>query len=76
MSESTHQRGYLAVFIIAAAAFFYFGGEMLARHSDWNEFSTPAGVGEIFGLLASTFGTVGAALKIDLDFVKRFYGGA
>lgn len=76
MSETTHQRGYLAVFIIAAAAFFYFGGEMLAKHTAWSDFQTPAGVGEVFGLLGSTCGAVGAALKIDLDFVKRFYGGA
>ena len=76
MSDDVKQRSYLAIFIIAGAAFFYFGGEMLKNHTAWSEFSTPAGVGEVFGLLASTLGTVGAALKIDLDFLKRFYGGS
>ena len=76
MSEDGQQRGYLAIFIIAAAAFFYFGGEMLKNHTSWNEFSTPAGVGEVFGLFASTLGVVAAALKLDLGFVKRLYGGS
>lgn len=74
--SDTKQRGWLAIFVIAAAVFFYSGGEMLKNHTAWSDFQTPAGVGEVFALLASTFGAVGAALKIDLDFVKRFYGGA
>lgn len=74
MNESTKQRSSIAIFIVAGVAFFYFGGEMMAKHSNWADFATPPGVGEIFGLLASTLGAVGAALKIDLDFVRRFYG--
>ena len=60
------QQGWLVVFVAAAAAFFYFGGEMLTHHSSWSEFSTPAGAGEIFTVLASVLGVVAAALKIDL----------
>ena len=60
------QQGWLVVFVVAAATFFYFGGEMLASHTDWAEFKTPAGVGEIFGLFASVLGVAAAALKIDL----------
>lgn len=66
------QQGWIVVFVIAAAAFFYFGGEMLGNHSDWAEFKTPAGVGEIFGLFASVLGVVAAALKIDLPNLLAF----
>lgn len=66
------QQGWIVTFVVAAAAFFYFGGEMLSNHTDWAEFKTPAGVGEIFGLFASVLGVVAAALKIDLPNLMSF----
>lgn len=72
------QQGWIVIFLIAAAVFFYQGGEMLAAHSDWADFKTPAGVGEVFTLLAAVIGAVAAALKIDLpnliSFVKNGKG--
>lgn len=66
MSDDAKQNGWIVGFLIAAGVFFYFGGEMLAKHTAWSDFQSPAGVGEIFGLLGSVVGAVGTALKIDL----------
>lgn len=65
------QQGWVLLLLVAAAVFFYQGGEMLASHSDWGEFKTPAGVGEIFTLLAAVIGALAAALKIDLPNLMR-----
>lgn len=74
MTTEHQQHAYVAAFLAAAVAFFYFGGEMLARHTSWSDFATPPGVGEIFGLLASVGVVVAAALKIDLGLVREFFG--
>ena len=74
MTETNSQRTYGLVFLVAAAAFFYFGGEMLAKHSSWSDFKDPPGVAEIFGLLASVIGAVAAAFKIDLGLVRGLFG--
>ena len=60
------QGKWLLLLLIAAAVFFYQGGEMLAQHSEWADFRTPAGVGELFTLCAAVIGAVAAALKINL----------
>lgn len=73
MSEQTGQRVSVVVFVSAAVAFFYFGGEMLARHTAWAEFQTPAGVGDICGLFASVGVVVAAALKIDIGGLKGLF---
>jgi hypothetical protein len=62
----TNQKVSITVFLIGLAAFFYFGSEMLANHTNWNEFKTPAGVGEIFGLLSSVTAVIAGALGIDV----------
>ena len=67
------QQGWLLFLLVAAAVFFYQGGEMLAQHSDWSDFRTPAGVGEVFTLLAAVIGAVAAALKIDLPHVLTVF---
>lgn len=65
------QQGWGLLLLVALAVFFYQGGEMLAEHSDWSDFKTPAGVGEVFTLLAAVVGAVAAALKIDLPNLLR-----
>lgn len=66
------QQGWIVVLLMAAAVFFYQGGEILAQHSDWADFRSPAGVGEVFTLLAAVIGAVAAALKIDLPNLLAF----
>lgn len=74
------QQGWIVVFLIGAGVFFYQGGEMLATHTAWSDFRTPAGVGEVFTLLGAVVVAVAAALKIDLpnliSFVKNGNGAA
>lgn len=71
----TNQKWILLVFVSGLGAFFYFGSEMLVKHTAWTEFQTPAGMADIFGLLASVTATVGAALGLDVaNLVKRIKG--
>ena len=67
------QRVWLSVFLVGLGAFFYFGGEILARHSDWAEFRTPAGVGEVFGLGASVVMAIAGALGLKTELVTQFF---
>jgi len=65
----------LAVLISGIGSFFWFGSEILARHTSWVEFQTPAGVGEIFGLFFSVIAAVGAALGVDLGLLRKLING-
>lgn len=73
------QRLSIVVLLTGLASFFYFGGELLLRHSSWAEFRTPAGVGELFGLGFSVVVAVAGALGIKPDSLlsvfTRFKGG-
>lgn len=71
----TSQKISIPLFVIAMVAFFYFGSEMLKNHTNWNDFQTPAGVGEIFYLFASVFASIGAALGIDVSSLVRKFTG-
>lgn len=76
MGDETTQTRWMVVFVLAAGAFFYFGSEILMKHTDWGDFKTPPGVGEIFGLFASVSFVVAAALNIDiLTFINRLRSG-
>lgn len=66
------QGKWVVLLLVAAAVFFYQGAEMLAQHSDWTDFKTPAGVGEIFTVLAAVVAAVAAALKIDLGLLSAW----
>jgi hypothetical protein len=65
------QTFFILVFVSGLGAFFYFGSEVLAKHSDWNSFSTPMGMSDIFRVLASVTATVGAALGINLSEIIK-----
>ncbi len=43
----TGQQIWLFVFVAGLASFFYFGSDVLSKHTAWTEFQTPAGVGDI-----------------------------
>ena len=60
------QKAWIVLFLVGAAAMFYFGQHILIKHSDWAEFKTPAGMAYIFELGFSVTGTIAGALKIDL----------
>lgn len=62
----THQRVWGGVLVIALAALFYSAHDMLSKHTTWNDFSTPAGVGEVFWCFFVVALAVAAALKIEI----------
>jgi len=68
----TRQKVALTVFLAGLAAFFYFGSGILAKHTAWTDFQSPAGVGEIFGLGFSVVVTIGGALGINvIDLLRK-----
>jgi hypothetical protein len=69
----TRQKIAITVFITGLAAFFYFGSEMLVRHTAWTDFQTPVGVADIFGLMSSVTLAIAGALGINaFDLVRKF----
>jgi hypothetical protein len=65
------QKLSIIVFIAGLAAFFYFGQEVLAKHTDWNSFSTPVGMSDIFGVGLGVTGAVGGALGINITGIVK-----
>lgn len=67
----TSQKVSVTVFICGLAAFFYYGKEILLKHTAWTDFQTPAGVGDIFGLFFSVTLAIGGALGINIFSIVR-----
>lgn len=65
------QKLALTVFLAGLTAFFYFGAEILAKHTAWTDFQTPVGMSDIFGLFASVCFAVGGALGMDTIGILR-----
>lgn len=68
------QKVSAVVFVAGLVVFFYFGAEMLARHTAWTDFQTPAGVSDIFGLFASVTAAIGGALGINVGVISKVLG--
>lgn len=70
----TGEKSAFVIFLVGVVALCYQTAEMLAQHTDWNYFSTPPGVGEIFFTIAVALGTIIAALYVDpakvLDLIR------
>ncbi len=71
---STSQKVSGIVFIAGLFTFFYFGSEMLAKHTAWTDFKTPVGVGDIFGLFASVTASIGGALGVNVSKMLNYFG--
>ena len=69
------QKFWLTVFLVAFAAFFYSGIEILAKHSDWSEFKTPVGTSDLFRIGFAVVTAVTAALNIDISKVLGMLKG-
>jgi len=71
--RSHGQKLAMTALLIGGTSFFYFGAEILARHTSWTDFQTPAGVGEVFGMLASTLAAVTGALGLNTTVIGRLF---
>ncbi len=69
------QKFWLTVLLVALAAFFYSGIEILAKHSDWSEFRTPVGTSDLFRIGFAVVSAVTAALNIDISKILNLLKG-
>lgn len=65
------QKVAVTVFLCGVGAFFYFGQEVLRKHTAWTEYQTPAGVGDIFGLFFAVTVAIGGALGVNIIGIVR-----
>lgn len=61
-----NQKMSWSLFVVGGGVALYQFSEVLSRHSDWQEFTTPAGVSELMVAAAATVVAMAGALGIQL----------
>lgn len=65
--EKVKMGGALSAVFVGWVAFIYQMSEMLAKHTDWNQFRTPPGVSEILTAMFFALLAFGGALFADFE---------